>query len=38
MPTARSYLAVGVVGSKIYAIGGYNGSSYLTTVEEGTVE
>jgi N-acetylneuraminic acid mutarotase len=34
MPTARSYLAaaVGMV-SGIYAIGGYNGTSYLNTVE-----
>jgi hypothetical protein len=34
MPTGRYYLAVGVVGSKIYAIGGYDGSSYLAKVEE----
>jgi N-acetylneuraminic acid mutarotase len=32
MPTARSLLAAGVVGSKVYAIGGTPGT--LTTVEE----
>jgi len=35
MPTARSYLAYGVVNNKIYAIGRWNGSSYyLNIVEE----
>jgi PKD repeat protein len=35
MPTARTYLAVGVVNNKIYAIGGNPGSfPYLSTVEE----
>jgi fibronectin type 3 domain-containing protein len=34
MPTGRGSLAVGVVNNMIYAIGGYNGSSYFTIVEE----
>ncbi|MEW5818252.1 MAG: kelch repeat-containing protein, partial [Spirochaetota bacterium] len=34
MLTARHDLSVGVVNNKIYAIGGWNGSSYLTAVEE----
>jgi hypothetical protein len=34
MPTGRYGMAAGVVNNKIYAIGGYNGSSSLTTVEE----
>jgi N-acetylneuraminic acid mutarotase len=33
MPTARSVLGVAVVDGKIYAIGGYNGKSYLGTNE-----
>jgi N-acetylneuraminic acid mutarotase len=35
MPTARWWIAVGVVNGKIYVIGGYNGG-YLATVEEYT--
>ena len=34
MPTARALLAFGVVGDKIYAIGGHDGSSPIATVEE----
>ena len=34
MPTARSELAIGVVGGKIYVIGGKNGIKLLNTVEE----
>ena len=34
MPTARQYLAAATINGKIYALGGYNGSSYLNTVEE----
>jgi N-acetylneuraminic acid mutarotase len=34
IPTAREWLTVGVVGGKIYAIGGTSGGSFLTTVEE----
>jgi N-acetylneuraminic acid mutarotase len=38
MPTARSYLAAGVVNGVLYAVGGWNGggsnfTTYLTTVE-----
>ena len=33
MPTARNSLTSAVVDSKIYCIGGYNGSSRLNTVE-----
>lgn len=33
MPTARSYPAAAAVDGIIYAIGGYNGGSYLSTVE-----
>jgi hypothetical protein len=34
MPTSRTGFAVGVVGNKIYAIGGWDGFNYLTAVEE----
>jgi N-acetylneuraminic acid mutarotase len=34
MLTARSDLAAAAANNKIYAIGGYNGSGYRTTVEE----
>ena len=34
MPTARHALAAGVVNGKIYAIGGFGGTMYLSTVEE----
>ena len=34
MPTARAFMASGVVNDKIYAIGGWNGSSVFTKVEE----
>ncbi|MDI3341837.1 MAG: kelch repeat-containing protein [Sphaerobacter sp.] len=33
MPTAREGLAAAAVNNVIYAIGGYNGTSYLATVE-----
>jgi hypothetical protein len=33
MPTARNYLAVGVVNGTLYAVGGYDGTAYLDTVE-----
>jgi hypothetical protein len=33
MPTARDGLAVGVVNGILYAVGGFNGSSYVSTVE-----
>jgi N-acetylneuraminic acid mutarotase len=34
MPTGRAYLAAGVVGGKIYAIGGWDGRNRLDAVEE----
>jgi hypothetical protein len=35
MPTPRDGLAVGVIGGRLYAAGGYNGSDgYLDTIEE----
>jgi kelch-like protein 1/4/5 len=33
MPTARDALATSVVGRRLYAVGGYDGISYLNTVE-----
>jgi hypothetical protein len=33
MPTARNYLAVGVVNGTLYAVGGNNGATALNTVE-----
>jgi N-acetylneuraminic acid mutarotase len=34
MPTARGYLAMGVVEDVLYAIGGFNGETWLATNEE----
>jgi N-acetylneuraminic acid mutarotase len=34
MPTARTHLAVAAVNNKIYAIGGYNGSTFVNTNQE----
>lgn len=34
MTTSRSRVGVAVVGTKIYAVGGYNGLSNLNTVEQ----
>jgi N-acetylneuraminic acid mutarotase len=33
MPTARSFSGSTALGGKIYVVGGYNGSSYLNTLE-----
>ena len=33
MPTARYSLAVGVVGTTLYAVGGFNSNAWLSTVE-----
>uniref|UniRef100_V5H5N9 Putative actin binding protein n=2 Tax=Ixodes ricinus TaxID=34613 RepID=V5H5N9_IXORI len=33
MRSPRSALAVALLGGKIYALGGYDGSSFLSTVE-----
>ena len=33
MPTARQNAATGVINGKLYVVGGYNGSSSLTTLE-----
>ncbi len=36
MPTARAYLGVAVVNDVLYAIGGFDGENWLSTVEEFT--
>jgi N-acetylneuraminic acid mutarotase len=33
MPTAKIYMGIAVLNNKIYLIGGYNGTSYIATVE-----
>ncbi|MEI7528065.1 MAG: hypothetical protein WCK76_03900, partial [Elusimicrobiota bacterium] len=34
LPTPRSSLSAGVIGGKLYVVGGWNGSSHFTTNEE----
>ncbi|MCX5786277.1 MAG: fibronectin type III domain-containing protein [Elusimicrobia bacterium] len=34
MPTDRGQLSTGVIGGKLYAVGGWNGANYLNTNEE----